>query len=361
MMSAWIKARVVAVSPRSPRGKTYQVLYRRGGRHFPIESAGTFKTDKEAKARRDLVSVWLANGLNPRDELAKLTAAPPKHRTFLQVAEAMIASRHDAADNTIRGKRKSIDKIRELKPELLEKEPGAWTVGDVQELVAAMVKSGLAPSSVDKYLTDGPKLVLEFAGVTPNVARDKRVKVPSQVTAEVSPPTATEVLAILRRVPSRHLLALVVLEQTAMRVGEIVSLPWGDVDEIGNRFRLSRERTKTRHPRWVQVPDWLMRIIAGRCPPEDRTDVRRVFASSESALRQAMSRACRGAGIPVYSPHDLRHRRASLWHGQGISVRELMERGGWSRSEIAIDTYSHVMPLEEIPRAKLEKLLGSYS
>jgi len=357
MSPAWIRLRSVNVSTRNPRGKTYQVVYRRGGRDWPVESAGTFKTEKEAKLRRDLVAGWLATGLNPKDELARLLVAPVKPRTFEQAAEALIASRHDAAPETLRMKKKAIDKIRELAPELLAKSARDWTVGDVQEYVAAMVKAGLAPATIDKYLADGPKLVLDFADIDPNPARDKKVRLPSQVTAEVQPPSSAEVLAILSRVARRLVLPLVVLEQTAMRVGELTTLPWGDVDVASCRFRLSRERTKTRHPRWVQVPEWLMEHVAATCAPEDRTAIRRVFHVADSTLRNAMATACRTAEIPLYSPHDLRHRRASLWHGQGISVRELMERGGWSRSEVAIDTYSHVMPLDEVPILRLESLL----
>lgn len=143
-----------------------------------------------------------------------------------------------------------------------------------------------------------------------------------------------------------------------MRIGEIVTLPWDDVDVAGLRFRLSRTRTKTRHPRWVQVPAWLMPYIEASCPVEDRLPGRRVFPFAESTLRNGMARACRAAGIPLYSPHDLRHRRASLWHGQGVTTRELMDRGGWTRSEVPVDTYTHVMPLDEVSVATLERLLA---
>jgi hypothetical protein len=34
------------------------------------------------------------------------------------------------------------------------------------------------------------KLLLDYCGCDPNPARDKRVKLPRQVTEEVSPPTA---------------------------------------------------------------------------------------------------------------------------------------------------------------------------
>jgi integrase len=70
----------------------------------------------------------------------------------------------------------------------------------------------------------------------------------------------------------------------------------------------------------------------------------------EDGLRNAMIRACRQAGIVVYSPHDLRHRRISLWHHQGVPLRVIQERVGHARASMTLDTYSHVMPLAEVPK-----------
>ncbi|HUF01313.1 MAG TPA: hypothetical protein VMN35_02720 [Gaiellaceae bacterium] len=70
-----------------------------------------------------------------------------------------------------------------------------------------------------------------------------------------------------------------------------------------------------------------MQAIEDTCPLEDRVPERLVFQGLQvSAARQAMTRACRLAKIPHYSPHDLRHRRLSLWHASGVLARELAER-----------------------------------
>jgi integrase len=72
-----------------------------------------------------------------------------------------------------------------------------------------------------------------------------------------------------------------------------------------------------------------------------------------------MRDACRAAGIPHYHPHDLRHRRISLWHGQGIPAREIGGRAGQRQIAVTLDVYTHVMPLEEIRREQLLELLGA--
>jgi integrase len=71
-----------------------------------------------------------------------------------------------------------------------------------------------------------------------------------------------------------------------------------------------------------------------------------------------MSRACRLAKIPNYTPHDLRHRRITLWHQEGVPERELAERAGHSRPSMSLDVYTHVMPVADIDE---KRLIGALS
>jgi integrase len=85
---------------------------------------------------------------------------------------------------------------------------------------------------------------------------------------------------------------------------------------------------------------------------------RKVFQALEvSAGRQAMTRACRDAKIPHYSPHDLRHRRLTLWHQSGVPARELAERAGHSKPSMSLDVYTHVMPVAEVDTKRLTAVL----
>jgi len=132
------------------------------------------------------------------------------------------------------------------------------------------------------------------------------------------------------------------------------------VDAAGLRLRLPKSATKTDKARWVYLPEWLMDAIEATCPLEDRVPERRVFQGlHESAARQEMTRACRDAGIPHYSPHDLRHRRITLWHQSGVVARELAERVGHSRPSMTLDTYSHVMPLGEVKSERFQALIDA--
>jgi len=157
---------------------------------------------------------------------------------------------------------------------------------------------------------------------------------------EPEPPTCAHVLAILERVPKRLRLPFVTIEQTALRVGE-TSIAWGDVDVGGLRFRLKARATKSKRAKWVPVPAWLMDVIVETCPVEDRlTDVAVFRGVTDDQLRRAMANSCKLAGIPSYSPHDLRHRRITLWHYAGVPLREIQERVGHSWASTTLDTYT---------------------
>jgi integrase len=65
-------------------------------------------------------------------------------------------------------------------------------------------------------------------------------------------------------------------------------------------------------------------------------------------------RGCIANGVPVFSPHDLRHRRISLLHRQGISWAEIAELVGHRSKALTADMYSHVLvDPREIDRAAL--------
>ena len=192
----------------------------------------------------------------------------------------------------------------------------------------------------------------------PNPARSEQLRWPKVEEEEINPPEATEVETILVRVSKRYRLPLVTAEQCALRVGELQSLEWGDVDEQGCRFRLCRQATKRGKARWVPVPDWLMEAIADTCPREDRTAERRVFQGlTDDALRNAMERTCKLAGIPHYTPHDLRHRRISLW----VRERPIADVAAWvghAKKSMTLDRYTHVMIGGELKTERILALLG---
>jgi integrase len=311
----------------------YVVRYRLGGRAYPIVHAGSFKTLKEAKVRRDFVASELAAGRNPADALKTIVQKPA--RTFGQWAEAYRTSRVDLADETT----KNISSHLKTMTLFDDLDPASITFADAQEWVSGLP---LKPSSIRRYVAT-LRSVLDFAGVDPNPARDDRVRLPREERAVVDPPSAADVETIIATIPKRWRLPLRVLAETGMRVGEAHDLEWGDVDETGNRFRIRKGKTAAAR-RWVAMPEALMREIADTCPREDRTAERRVFPGfTPDVAKNVMARACKTAGIVHRHPHDLRHRYASVQIARGVPVTTVAAQLGHSRKSLTLDTYSHVV------------------
>uniref|UniRef100_UPI0039835191 tyrosine-type recombinase/integrase n=1 Tax=Gaiella sp. TaxID=2663207 RepID=UPI0039835191 len=76
-------------------------------------------------------------------------------------------------------------------------------------------------------------------------------------------------------------------------------------------------------------------------PREDRDLDAQVFAGFGSdRFRTALGKACKHAGVPVFSPHQLRHRRATLWHLAGEPIAQAALWLGHSPQE-HLKTYAH--------------------
>jgi integrase len=329
---------------RTKTGPRYVVRYRLGGRLYPVEHGGSFKTLKEARSRRDLIAGEIASGRNPRDVLGAMATLPTPVLTLAEWRDRFIASRIDVDPNTTKNYRTALKKVCE---EFGERDPATLTADEVAAWVAELAQS-YRPGTVGLYVVTF-RLLLDYVGVEPNPARDSRVKLPKRTREEPRPPSAEHLLAILTAMPERWRLLFVTIEQGALRLGEAVALTWGDVDAANLRLRLPRSATKRDQARWVYLPEWLIEALEASCPLEDRVPERRVFGGvTEARAYQAMVRACRNAMVPHYHPHDLRHRRITIWHQAGVPARELAERAGHARPSMSLDVYSHVMPPDEV-------------
>lgn len=333
--------------------KRYVVRYRLGGRYFPVVHAGSFRTLKEARARRDFVAGELAAGRDPMQALrARLIPAVPS-MTVKKWAEKFLTSRIDVDANTIRNYRTALKKAS---VQFGDRDPATITVDEVASWVGQLSATH-RPGTVQLYLLVF-RMLFDYIGLE-NPARDPRVKLPKRVREEPQPPSAEHILAIFSAIGPKWRLLFVTLEQGALRLGEAVSLKWRDVDVVGLRLRLPRSGTKRDRARWVYLPDWLMAAIEETCPLEDRDPDRRVFSGiTEASAYGAMTRACRNAGVPHFSPHDLRHRRITIWHQSGVPARELAERAGHARPSMSLDVYSHVMAADEVPSESFVTLIA---
>jgi integrase len=268
----------------------------------------------------------------------------------------MVASRLDVSEGRIEFLKLALR--TKINPRFGTCLPHEIRPSDVQEWIGEL-DGQLAARSVQKYVQVLAQ-VLDFAEVDPNPARHKTVKLPYADVEEATPPTAEHFLAMLANLSKPRRLPAVFLEQTGARVAELRAWEWGDVDIAGSRIRSRgvKGRRGTRRVLWRAVPPWLMDVLLATVPPDDRVAERKLFLGlKENAMRDSMMRACRAAGIPGHSPHDLRHRRGSLWHAMGMPARELAERMGHSKASMSLDVYTHVMAPEEVQTDRIAALV----
>jgi integrase len=104
-----------------------------------------------------------------------------------------------------------------------------------------------------------------------------------------------------------------------------------------------------------------------RCQPSYSTPVNRLVARENRVperavfqgfggdrFRTALRRACTAAGVPSFSPHDLRHRRVSLLHLGGMPWARIGELVGHDDLVTTARTYTHIVADErELDSAEL--------
>jgi integrase len=255
----------------------------------------------------------------------------PKRAPMLRdVAAQWQASRVDVRESTRVQHRTALGRVLPL---LGDRPIDTLSPLDIAELVAALDAEGKARESIRKSIT-ALAMALDFAGVSPNPARDRmHVRLPRQEPTEPEPPNAEHVEAAAWLLKPDYLLTLLVLDATGARVGELEAARLGDLDESRRAWLVRAAVSKTRQARWVELPGDLFEALLERLPArEDRDPEGLLFAGvSADRLRMAVGRACRDAGVPRFNLHALRHRRISLWHKAGLSWAEVGERVGQRR------------------------------
>jgi integrase len=299
--------------------------------------AGSFKTKREASARQ----AWIANELAAmRVPDLSVLRAPAKAPALRELAESWQAARVDVSAGTLQTYRVALGR---LLPRMGDVAGAELEPQQVADLVAELTDAGLRKQTIRKTVSV-LAMILDHHGIQPNPARDPRVKLPREEKREVMPPSAADVIAVHRLLPVPYRLPLLVLDATGMRVGELETLTWGDVDEQRGRWRIRTAASKTRAARWVSPPADLLDAMIALCPRDDRVPDRPVFGGfGAERFRTALSRACTGAGLALFSPHDLRHRRVSLLHAQGLPWARIGEVVGHTDLMTTARTYTHVL------------------
>jgi integrase len=332
MASTWITRRT------TQDGATrYRVEFRVGGRESRTCYGGSFKTKREADERKRWISGEFAAKRVP--DLSFASAAETV--TLRTIAERWQASRVDVSEGTLQTYRVALGR---LLPRLGDTSVDKIDAQSVADIVAEFHAAKLKKQTIRKTISV-LAMIVDHAGIQPNPVRDRlTVKMPREERRHVEPPTAEHVEAVVRLLPARYRLPALVLDATGMRIGELEALTWGDIDEPRGRWRVSQTVSKTGLGRWVPVPPVLFEAVTRLVARDDRIPERPVFQGfGGDRFRTAITRACIAAGVPAFSPHDLRHRRVSLLHLGGMPWARIGELVGHDDLMTTARTYTHVV------------------
>lgn len=322
------------------RGRVWHVRFRARreptARHF-----ATFTAKKAAENARAWCVLELSSGRVPDPEV--YFAEPVKPRTLADIHADYAASRVDVGAKAQEQYAKAIARYgsaRAWRPE-------AITVADVQAWINDLAKT-LKPATIRAYLSV-LRAVLDYADLPhPNPARDARVKLPRVTAEEGDPPSRAHFTLLLEHVAPKYADLLVFLEATGLRVDEALSMvTWGDVDWRDRLIRVRRGKTAASR-RWVPLTDEALAVLERR--PRDGATI--FEGLTANGVRGAMRYAALGAGIPIYSPHDLRHRYTSLLVMAGVPAPLVGRIVGHRRVSVTVDTYSHVLLDESTDRLR---------
>jgi integrase len=332
MPSVWIEPR-----PTQDGKRRYRVRYTLGGRESSKRYGGSFRTQREAEARIRWIGGELAAMRVP--DLRQLEG-PMDVPTLAEACDRWRASRVDVAEGTRVLHRVALGRVTPILGSLRVDEV---TVDDVNRMVVELAKTRKR-ETIRKSVKYAASVFDEF-GIDPNPFRDKRVRLPHEDEEELVPPIADHLEAVFWLLARAYRLPLLWLDWSGARVASVENVLIGDYDEPGSRIRLRASTTKTRRALWVELPDVLAAAITATLPPREDRDVDAPLFAGVTAdqLRTAIARACKAAGVPVFSPHDLRHRRISLLHHHGRSWAEIGALVGQRKLSITADTYTHVL------------------
>jgi integrase len=245
---------------------------------------------------------------------------------------------------------------------------------DVRAWVAAMIGSGLAPSTIKAaFLTFGQ--IMRTAEIDNYISRSPciGIELPSDTThEEVHFLSPDQVAALAEAHAERFRAAIYADAYTGLRAGELWALKLERVNLLKRtldvveslsevRGRLVTGPTKTGVRRTVTLPGFLTEMLSehiGRYSSERGY----VFSAPEAGpvrhrnfMDRAFYPAARGSGMPTgLRFHDLRHSCAAILIARGWNPKAIQQRLGHSSIRTTLDRYGHLF--EDHDAALLEDL-----
>lgn len=215
-----------------------------------------------------------------------------------------------------------------------------------------------------------------FAGTSP-VAALERAERPADEAKERIILRPVELAEVVDASTPAYRAVLAFLAGTGCRLGEALGVTWDDLDLVEGTARIGaqldrdgrRVPLKTRNARrTLDLPGSLIDVLK----QEERSRVNRsggglVFATSiggplnhRNVARRGLVAACKKAGLPIISPHGIRHAHASTLLADGWDLAAVSRRLGHGSVAITASTYAHLLEDAERRQARRDRLDGLY-
>jgi integrase len=232
--------------------------------------------------------------------------------------------------------------------------------------VGALVSSGLAPSTVGRYLRVF-RSVLQYAVADGRIRSNPPASVKSPSTGHVRREgqylTRAELDDLVQACKGPYAELVLVLGLTGLRWGELAGLRAGDrVSVPGPGLRLQRavlastsggelfvETLKSKRARTVPLAEPVVPIVDrwAEAKPADGW----LFSApkggplSEPNWKRSVGwrSATEKIGRPTFRVHDLRHTCASLWLGAGADPKVVQRILGHASAAMTMDLYGHLI------------------
>lgn len=270
------------------------------------------------------------------------------------------------------------------------------TVDHIQKMVDQLWKQNYAASTISKIYTV-LKAALDDAVEWEKIAKNpcKHVKLPrgeerDHVILEADQArlliqVAQEALQEKRQIG----VIILLLIGTGMRLGEVLSLHWHDIDfdkrelNVVSALKYNEKEhilfegdpktksSKRRIPLSNLVLSALSthrmnqrerRIGAATWPSDDRIivgELKRGYVSQGTA-RQQFHRFLKDHGLPSMVPHDLRHNVATALLAAGVPMKTVSELLGHGDIKVTVNIYGHVTKaMQETVSDEIDRIFGS--
>lgn len=271
------------------------------------------------KEAQEIVARMVADGIEPPKPAGKDELHPDDVRTvgdLLDVWLGMQGDRADIRETSLRVYRASVARILPIAGHM---PIGRFGVRQMELIRDTMLRQGCAPRTV---LLDLQRMRTAWLwGQEMTICPADMLRMPGvrQEKKEKRTPTAGEVARVLEHVtiPWRRV-GLELMWGTGIRIGELASLTWADVDLTMGELHVAGKTG----PRMVPLDEPTVRVLrAWREVSRGEGQLLGVeYNTGRVCIREAIDEACEAAGVRRFTSHGLRRAVADRLQRAGVDV-----------------------------------------